>query len=64
LRAERRPQVELFKEVTKRGTYLVGYLVDGWTRELKVEAGSPAEAAIKTQNVLGSICDVTYVELI
>lgn len=54
--------MELFSSVTERGRYRVGYLEDGWTREIECEAGSPTEAMMVTQNMLGNICGVTYVE--
>ena len=54
--------MELFSSVTERGRYRVGYLEDGWTREVFAEFGSPTEAMMITQNLLGNICDVTYVE--
>ena len=54
--------MELFSSVTEKGRYRVGYLVDGWTREVFAEFGSPTEAMMITQNLLGNICDVTYVE--
>lgn len=53
---------EIFSIVTERGKYRVGYLMDGWTHEFSCEAGSPAEAMMVTQNFLGNILDVTYVE--
>lgn len=55
-------QIDLFNEVTEKGSYIIGYLVDGWTKEICLEAGSPNEAMMITQNILGSICSVTYVE--
>jgi hypothetical protein len=54
--------IELFSSVTEKGRYIVGYLVDGWTKEILVESSSPSEAMMVTQNILGNICDVTYVE--
>ena len=54
--------VELFKAVTGKGAYRIGYLVDGGTREIRLEARSPEEAEMKVQNVFGSICGVTFVE--
>lgn len=54
--------IELFSSVTEKGRYTVGYLVDGWTKEILVESSSPSEAMMVTQNILGNICDVTYVE--
>ncbi len=54
--------VEMFETVTEKGKYVIGYIVDGWTRQLAVEAARPVEAMVKVQNVIGSICAVTYVE--
>lgn len=54
--------IDLFSSVTERGRYRIGYLEDGWTREVVAEAGSPSEAMIVTQNLIGNICGVTYVE--
>lgn len=54
--------VELFNSVTERGRYVVGYLEDGWTQEVFAEFGSPTEAMMVTQNMIGNICGVTYVE--
>lgn len=55
--------INLFREtVTGKGVYLVGYLIDGWTRELVIEASCPGEAEMITQNIVGNICGVTYVE--
>lgn len=53
---------DLFKSVTEKGSYIIGYLVDGWTKEIRLEARSPGEAMIRTQNILGNITSVTYVE--
>ncbi len=53
---------ELFGAVTERGRYRIGYLIDGWTKEISCEAGSPGEAMVSVQNILGNILDVTYVE--
>lgn len=53
--------LELFEDIPP-GRYTVGYLVDGWTKEVTVEGNSPTEILMKTQNALGSICGVTYVE--
>lgn len=54
--------VEMFKIVTEKGSYVIGYILDGWTRTIEIEAKSPGEAMVYTQNILGSICDVTFVE--
>ena len=54
--------VEIFSAVVERGIYRVGYIDDGWTKEISCEAGSPTEAMMVTQNMLGNICGVTYVE--
>lgn len=54
--------LELFSAVTERGRYRIGYLEDGWTKEVIAEAGTPNEAMMVTQNILGDICGVTYVE--
>ena len=53
---------ELFNTVTEKGRYRVGYLMDGWTKEISCEAGSPSEAMTTVQNILGDILDVTFVE--
>lgn len=54
--------IDLFNIVTEKGSYIVFYLHDGWTMELIINASRPMEAMVKVQNILGSICDVTYVE--
>lgn len=54
--------VELFNNVTEKGSYIVGYIVDGWTRELNINAKCPSEAMMIVQNICGSICGVTFVE--
>lgn len=54
--------VEMFNAVTEKGSYIVGYLFDGWTREMSIIARSPSEAMMTVQNLLGSICNVTFVE--
>ena len=54
--------IDFFKIVTEKGSYIIGYLVDGWTKEIRLEARSPGEAMIRTQNILGNITSVTYVE--
>lgn len=54
--------VELFDAVTEKGKYIVSYLVDGWTRQINVEARCPSEAMMIVQNMIGSICNVTFVE--
>lgn len=54
--------VGLFEVVKEKGNYLISYLTDGWTKEIEVEARSPSEAMMKVQNLLGSICNVTFVE--
>lgn len=54
--------VELFKAVTEKGSYIIGYLVDGWTKEIQLEARSPDEAMLLTQNQIGNITNVVYVE--
>lgn len=53
---------ELFSVVSERGRYKISYLVDGWTQDFVCEVGSPTEAMMVTQNKLGDICGVTYVE--
>ena len=53
---------ELFNTVTEKGRYRVGYLMDGWTKEISCESGSPGEAMVAVQNILGDILDVTFVE--
>ena len=54
--------LELFNMVTEDGRYRIGYLVDGWTNEFECNVGSPTEAMMITQNMLGNICGVTYIE--
>lgn len=55
--------VEMFNmAVTEKGSYIVGYLVDGFTKEILIRAKCPGEAMMKTQNILGGICRVTFVE--
>lgn len=56
------PPVNLFDSVTEKGSYTVGYIVDGWTKELVFQAKSPNELMMKTQNELGDISNVTFVE--
>lgn len=54
--------VEMFCEITERGLYLIGYLMDGGTHQIEIEAKNPSEGMIKTQNLIGNICNVTFVE--
>lgn len=54
--------MELFSSVTEKGRYRINYLEDGWTREIFVEVSTPSEALMVTQNILGDICGVTYIE--
>ncbi len=54
--------VELFKTITEPGYYAVGYLQDGWTREIRIKAKSPETGMFWAQEALGDICSVTYVE--
>lgn len=54
--------MEVFNAVTAPGLYCVGYIEDGWTKEIEIRASRPQEAACKVQNRLGDICRVTYVE--
>lgn len=54
--------VELFNVVTEKGSYIIGYLADGWTKEITVIARSPMEAMMKTQNIIKTIHNVTFVE--
>lgn len=56
--------VEFFNTVTKKGKYTIGYLNDGWTANIEVVASTPTEAMMATQNAIGDICGVTYVEMI
>ena len=51
-----------FEEVNERARYRIGYIEDGWTQEFVCTAGTPSEAMMLTQNFLGNILDVTYVE--
>lgn len=54
--------IELFKNVTEKGSYTIGYIIDGWTKTFTVQAKSATEAMMVAQNVIGSICNVTFVE--
>ena len=55
--------VEMFNiTVTEKGSYIISYLADGWTRELVLTVSNPQEAMMKTQNLIGSINRVTFVE--
>ena len=54
--------VELFKVITEPGIYTVSYLQDGWTREIQIKAKSPENGMFWTQEALGDICSVTFVE--
>ena len=55
--------LEMFaNEITEKGRYKIGYLEDGWTQAFLCEAGTPSEAMMVTQNKIGNICGVTYVE--
>ena len=54
--------VELFNIITEKGSYIIGYLADGWTKEIIIRARCPNEAMIKVQNIIGDICNVTFVE--
>ena len=54
--------VNLFQCVTEKGSYIVGYLLDGWTKELIIQAKTPTELMMRVQNAIGSIIPVTYVE--
>ena len=54
--------VELFNVVTEEGRYRIGYIEDGWTQEFICNAGSPSEAMMLTQNYLGNIGNVSYIE--
>lgn len=54
--------LSLFSTVKEKGVYVVGYINDGWTFELSIEASKPTELLILTQNIIGDICNVVYVE--
>lgn len=54
--------LEFFEIVTEKGSYAIGYLVDGWTKEIQLEARSPGEAMIRVQDLIGDIFRVTYIE--
>lgn len=54
--------LEYFKIVTEKGSYAISYLVDGWTKEIQLEARSPGEAMIRVQDLIGDIFRVTYIE--
>ena len=54
--------MEYFNVVTEYSAYAVGYITDGWTKELNIKARSPDEAMMETQNAIGDICNITYVE--
>lgn len=54
--------VDMFSVVTEKGSYAVGYIVDGWTIEIVLQAKAPNELMMKVQNIIGDICSVTFVE--
>jgi len=54
--------VELFNTVTEKGSYIVGYIIDGWTKEINIIAKCPSEAMMRVQNMIGDICNVTFIE--
>ena len=55
--------VDIFKNsVTGKGGYIVGYIYDGWTRELVITARNPMDAMMQVDRILGSLSRVTYVE--
>lgn len=54
--------IDMFKVITEKGSYLIGYLCDGWTKELNITARSPREAMIKVQDMIGNIGKVTFIE--
>ena len=54
--------IEIFKCITEKGSYKVGYLIDGGTREINIEAKCPSEGMMKVQTIIGSICCVTFIE--
>lgn len=56
--------VEMFELVTEKGSYAIGYLVDGWTKTFTISARCPTEAMMKVQNIIGSICNITFIERI
>lgn len=54
--------LELFGVVTEKGRYRIGYIEDGWTQEFICNAETPSEAMMLTQNFLGNIANVSYIE--
>lgn len=52
----------LFQAVTEKGSYVVGYIADGWTRELTLSARTPRELMMRVQSAIGDILSVTYIE--
>ena len=54
--------LSLFAAVEEKGVYTVGYIQDGWTCEVMIEASKPTELLTLTQNKIGDICNVVYVE--
>lgn len=52
----------LFQTVTEKGSYVVGYIADGWTRELTLSAKTPRELMMRVQSAIGDILSVTYIE--
>lgn len=54
--------VWLFDVITTPGTYTIGYLSDGWTREMTLTVHNRMDAMMQIDRKLGSIAPVTYVE--
>lgn len=52
----------LFQAVTEKGSYVVGYIADGWTRELTLSAKTPRKLMMRVQSAIGDILSVTYIE--
>ena len=48
--------------VTEKSNYVVGYIADGWTRELVLPAKTPRELMMRVQNAIGDILSVTFIE--
>ena len=50
--------LELFKTINGNGDYLVSYLCDGWTRQIKITASSARQAMVLVQREIGDIVNV------
>ena len=54
--------LSMFQVVTEKSNYVVGYIADGWTRELVLPAKTPRELMMRVQNAIGDILSVTFIE--